>query len=280
MGGVASRVCVVMMQRDETRLLRFWWTYHAALFSPENIVILDNNSTDYSVRRFLDDVARKGTDVRYDFHTHADFNNKGRHMLDAMGSMRAKGREFFFPLDCDEFIALRTPKGVTLSPMRIRREIARVGDETLCGTVEIYDNHPLYSDRFTVRGNRKVFGTFKLVTDLDLSYENAAPGRAVATNICYLHLHNRPYAEYVARARMKLLGRLPDFGEETLLRHGSSKAPGAHLARALMRSEVQHQRAADSLRTTDIPAFDDWFLSHMKERPFPELERAPKTPRR
>lgn len=53
--------------------------HYAEVFSPKNITLFDNGSTDPYTLSILKETERIGVYVRYDLNTEHDFHNKGVH---------------------------------------------------------------------------------------------------------------------------------------------------------------------------------------------------------
>lgn len=70
------KVAVLMMQKDEYRLLEPWILHHAELFGLENLYVYDNGSTDERCLSVLKKYSEKGMSVVYDRRTFEDFNTR------------------------------------------------------------------------------------------------------------------------------------------------------------------------------------------------------------
>jgi hypothetical protein len=105
-----------MMQKNETLLLDPWIRYHASLLGSEHIYVYDNGSSDTAVIQTLRDAEKSGVNVFWDYTRQEDFLCN-REELTA-GLIRRLDEEhpydFYFPIDCDEFLACSLPGG-TLS---------------------------------------------------------------------------------------------------------------------------------------------------------------------
>src|SRR5471030_579275 len=98
-----------MMQKDETYLLEPWLVYHGHLFGFENLFVFDNGSASLEVRHILARFTREGVNVDWGYASRRDFLAKGELIGGLIRTLDQRGEyDFLIPLDCDEFIVLRT----------------------------------------------------------------------------------------------------------------------------------------------------------------------------
>ena len=105
----------LMMQRDETLMLRAWLRYHAHLFGFENLVVYDNGSINKDTIELLARAERAGADVRRQHDQASDFEHRHIHFrrLAEMWDQDGDGYDLSIPLECDEFLAVYTEDGVS-----------------------------------------------------------------------------------------------------------------------------------------------------------------------
>jgi len=142
------RVAFVMMQKDEEFLLAPWIEYHGNLFGYENLFIFDNGSLKSSVLQILEKYENLGVHVDRTKNSREDYLNKGKVVGNLINNLdKTDYYDFFFPTDCDEFLALRTDWGFSCSRDEIFNEIQKYLNEpkTLKIPLQIA-NHPKMKD--------------------------------------------------------------------------------------------------------------------------------------
>src|SRR6056297_2502011 len=99
------QIGIFLMQKNEERLLPVFVQYYGQLFGYENIHIIDNGSNG-KVLKELQKSESAGCNVVYSHSKPEDFENKGKIISGYINENRTE-YDVCFPLDCDEFIALR-----------------------------------------------------------------------------------------------------------------------------------------------------------------------------
>lgn len=239
-------IAILMMQKNEKDLLEPWIKYHADLFGAENIYIYDNGSTDKNVLLLLDKYKEEGIFVEKKFSSKADFESKGRIFSEKIQYLDVnKPYDFYFPLDCDEFLACKNEEGIlSIARESIEQELVSHLDEPRVLTIGCaYDNSPIHADEYLPQPNqRKCFFARNACLSLDLGFHEGkavTTSEKVKTNIVYFHFHHKPYPEYIESAKEKLKGRLPNFSKEALLQHQENKGPGFHLISRLLMNKTE-----------------------------------------
>jgi hypothetical protein len=234
------RIAAMMMQRDEGALLDVWVSYHARLFGPENLYILDNYSADIETIVYLSRAERLGANVRRGVK---DFQAKGVYFSDMIASM-SKDYDVFFPLDCDEFVGtftnniLRTDRDSLLSEL-----YTSVRSPCLLRIDQAIYNVPHTSGGYVAWGKKvAVAGRTDIRLDMgfhlyDFTKKAPTVEGIKPSNLVHLHFHNRPFPELLIATRRKLSPRVSSFDRATLQ---SYKGTGYHLANYLLISEVDY----------------------------------------
>lgn len=234
------RIVCVLMQRNERELLAPWIEYHARLCGRDNLHIFDNGSDDPETLRILKHYRENGVDIDFSYASRADFNRKGEIIAAKIRSLdRLGGRDFFFPLDCDEFLACRNGRGVDVEPDAVFAELQGYrGDPRVLMIAGTMDNNPRHPDHYRFEpGQRKCFFAQGACLSLDIGFHY---GRAVKTdethytNIVYFHLHNRPFAAQQYFSAQKLQGRVTSFETSELEAYERLQLPGFHLVPELL----------------------------------------------
>src|SRR5680860_325993 len=107
------RICILSMQRNEGVLLETWAHYHGKLFGYENIHLFDNGSDDSLTIEVLHTLERLGVSLYRDYRTRSDYENKGTVIVNKINELDRTSDEFdfYFPLDCDEFLSAADEHG-------------------------------------------------------------------------------------------------------------------------------------------------------------------------
>lgn len=224
---------IFLFQKDEYMLLPAWVEYHAGLVGLDRLHIVDNGSTVAGVIDYLFKAAGAGVDVRWGHAGHDEFENKGNILLRMMNDARwdePRGG-LMIPLDCDEFLAVRRPSGeVLVEPSAIMRALQGLP------AADVYE---VRHQALNVLGSISMFvqaGCCKHIigpgffngcgwSAMDVGYHLPQAGKRlsrVGTDLCYLHLHHKPYRHYRECAEAKMSGRTAECGMGTHLLAGLS----------------------------------------------------------
>lgn len=238
------RIACVMMQRNERELLAPWIEYHAALCGIENIHIFDNGSDDPETLGILERYRSRGVAIDRTFSTRADFNRKGDIIADKIRALDQRC-DFYFPLDCDEFLACRTGDGFSvertfvvaaLEPYRADPRVLAIGGAL--------DNNPAHPDWYRLEpAQRKCFFAAGTCRSLDIGFHEGltvTTDEVVKTDIVYFHLHNRPFAAQKYFSTQKLEGRIASFSAADLEQYEHLQLPGFHLIPALLDDKAEY----------------------------------------
>lgn len=234
------------MQKNEKDLIEPWIIYHANLFGLTNLYVYDNGSTEPNTLTLLKKYEKQGLNVDYSRSTKQDFESKGRIISSRIKELEKNQYDFFFPLDCDEFIACIDKNGqISLTFDSIKSTLLPFKDDPRVLAIQrAYDNSPMHFDYYLPREDqRKCFFANGACAELDIGFHQ---GKAKTTieqlkiPIIYFHFHHKPYIDFQESSREKLTGRVVDFTEETLLEHFKSKKPGFHLIPRLLMSKNEY----------------------------------------
>lgn len=246
----ATAICIVM-QKNERELLPLWISYHGSLFGYRNLYIYDNGSdadvVDYLIR------AHKGYGINVDFsHSEPDhFELKGNIIENCISHLtQVRKADFYFPLDCDEFIGVVVNDAYSCTPSDINDELSvlRQKSRHCAFTVRAFaDNCPWDEDTYFIMQHApKLFFSNTCVEGLDLGFHAChKPNVHWTSNIMYFHMHFKPYGLLTRYAREKLKARLPmeKTQDAVLLAYTGS---GYHLIRYLTQSEEDIHKWLDS----------------------------------
>lgn len=240
------KTAVLMMQKDEATLLEPWIIHHAILFGFENLYIYDNGSKNQDCLKALSKYELLGVNVFYDKNTFEDFNTRNNDFLDKFRELQlSKGYDFYFPLDCDEFIGVELLKGVA----SVDKDVVHATLEKLIDSKDAlfikhtYLNNPLDSSEFkwSPKPDKVFFPNTKMVS-LGNGFHRGSTesGASTTTDIVYFHFHQKCYSEYMQSAKNKLSG-LVDVNDREALKN--FKGPGFHLVKNILLSEFEYYQA-------------------------------------
>jgi len=226
------RVACVMMQKDERYLLEPWLAYYGNLFGFENLFVLDNGSKLHCVRQTLARYEEMGVTINRLFKERYHYDAKGEYLgcliraLDSVGDY-----DFIIPLDCDEFVCLKTEQAYDFSPGTILDYLADLkGERRVLRFPYQLANHPLQADIYYYFSFFKVFFASSTFDGLDHGHH---VGRSKLdngirdTDLVQLHFHHKIFDSLIEQAKTSWVGNIA-IGEL----HGAAnyQGPSTHLA--------------------------------------------------
>ncbi|WP_254963732.1 MULTISPECIES: glycosyltransferase family 2 protein [unclassified Cyanobium] len=238
-----------MMQKNESILLEAWIRYHAEMVGKENLFIFDNGSTISSVIQVLKEAESSGVRIFWEYSTVRNFLEKGALIADLIQRLdREEDFDFYFPLDCDEFLACQTESG----PSCCRKDIEEAlrpykGSADVLVIQHKYWNHPYRQNFYSIpTSSRKCFFANGACDYLDLGYHKGrsrlGAGQA-KTAIIYFEFHYLPYRFHRQYCRQKLSGRLTDFSRRSLRAYEAKQMGGFHNAGHLLEGKYDYVRS-------------------------------------
>ena len=159
------RCCFICFQKNEHRLLPYWIDYHAELSSYSSLYVFDNGS-DKSMEPILDSAEKLGVNIIRDYNSKEHFESKGRIIAKYILDLRQLNLyDFFFPLDCDEFVAAsidNEKKIISTSKSDLIESLSSLLDVS-CPIKIAYsgENDPHIAQLFHLKGRRKLFVSAK-----------------------------------------------------------------------------------------------------------------------
>ena len=237
------KVALILMIKNEVSLLEAWLDYHSQLFGPGSIHLFDNGSTNNQTLSIIDRWKPKLGSFSDSYKTPEDFKNKNEFCLKKVRELESKGYDLFFPMDCDEFIAVETEDGVSTSRLSVFEELDKYKNvDKILRIKWAYDNSPVYIGKYIrSRGQKKCFFFKNICESLDHGYHDATSYEhgleVVFTNIVYIHHHFREYHDYVRAAKDKLLPWTNEFDFNSLKKFKADSRPGHHLIDRILSDE-------------------------------------------
>ena len=103
---MSIKIALIMMQKNESLLLEPWIRYHVDLIGTSSIFIYDNGSTDAQTLTTLAAAENMGLKINRTYNHQKDYYARGGLFADLIKSLDASNpHDFYFPIDCDEFLA-------------------------------------------------------------------------------------------------------------------------------------------------------------------------------
>jgi len=240
------RIALLMMQKNESLLLDPWINYHRALVDPDSIFIFDNGSTDPQTLAILKAAEESGLSVNRSFDQQQDFFKTGTILAEAIKQLdQSDPHDFYFPMDCDEFLACDLDGRISCSIHDIEDALANLTYSNKVLTIpHKYANSPYHPNRYTkTTSSKKCFFARGACESLDHGFHQ---GRSIAgseeleTGITYLEFHYKPYLAHMRLSRQKIEYLLPNLKRRTLSDYAKRLRSGHHAASALLQSEYTY----------------------------------------
>ena len=220
------KVGIFLMQKDEQDLFPTFIKYYGEAFGYSNIHVFDNGSSE-SMQDMLNDAGALGVRINQDFNTAEDYENKGAVLGQAINENRKK-YDISLPLDCDEFIALKSVDG---SYSCNAEDLINYFDELPPGgykTSSRFRNNLVDLEKFYVSpGVAKLFFKKMEVKGLNVGAHKCVTPKAIGNSrICHFEMHNKPFETLQKHALSKMKLRI-DVSDVRALRKYRGK--GIHM---------------------------------------------------
>ena len=251
-----------MMQKNETLLLDPWIKYHTSLLGSDHVFVYDNGSTDPAVLRILHNAEQTGLNVFWEHARQEDFTNKGEIIAGLIKRLdEERPHDFYFPLDCDEFLACLLPDGSAsckkqdiadaLNPYLSSKEVLVISHK--------YWNNLLFPNLYAIStSSKKCFFARGTCQSLDHGFHHARTRQGneeCKTTIAYFEFHYRTYAYHRSTNKQKLIGLVPDFSRKALRDYAKKRSDNFHCAQELLQSKYEYLRGfLDSSELVAAPA--------------------------
>lgn len=253
---------VACMQKNEGSLLYTWAFYWGQVAGFENIIILDNGSTDEETITILKLLELCGIKIEYGYRGRDHFEKKGLCLLEALRNNFSNDNRAIL-VDCDEFYYSFTNKIVSFNPRIVKDSIIEDIKDLSPSQVLRLDqgllNVPNSTNAYCWKPKRVLLPLhFNSYIDVGMhlydwndgidlhtaSYEFKSSNR-----LGVMHFHNCFFKELVKKAKEKLKDRVVSFSKEDLLAY---RGAGSHLVKYLLMSESEYLESFDNLDQTNI----------------------------
>lgn len=263
------KISFVTMQKNEKDLLEGFIKYHSSLSSMADIYILDNGSDDIDTINILDKYKQLGVNVFFEYSEREHFEKKGDTVKDFIAKLDLQSYyDFVIPMDCDEIFCLEDSSSLILNKDVIHRELELLFSLDKGRGFRIYNcfnNVPLIKDKFRKAPQKKTFFSSKSnIIRLDTGFHLFGLDEELTdSKFTYIHFHNRYYQGVMASARNKMIARVPDYTNETLLQHRERKKAGWHLVKYFLQTKEQYYKEKMLLDESSGKVFSVPFEEHI-----------------
>ncbi|WP_216904815.1 glycosyltransferase family 2 protein [Synechococcus sp. CCY 9618] len=255
------RFACVMMQKNETILLDPWIRYHADLVGHENLFIFDNGSTSRSVVRTLKQAQRSGVHVFWEYGSPRHHRERGPLIVDLIQRLdREDSFDFYFLLDCDEFLACQTDAGSSCRRQDLEGALQPfLGSDDVLTIQHKYWHNPCRKDFYALTtSSPKCFFAYAACGYLDHGYHQGRSrlgDRKTSTAIVYFEFHYKPYRPHRISSKQHLSGILQDFSRRSLLAYREKQGFCFHCAVDLLMGKYDYVHSFLTLEgLVEIPA--------------------------
>lgn len=204
------RIALLMMQKNEDILLGPWIRYHTELTSNTSIYIFDNGSSNPDVVNTLAEAERTGVRIIRHFNRPDDYLNSGQIFAQFIQELdQHNPHDFYFPMDCDEFLACQTPAGFSCHPEALHHQLMTwLGSQhVLLIPRKHYANPYLPNHYIEIDHCPKCFFSQGTCQSLSHGYHTAttkAGCEQEITTITYFEFHHKPYHQHRQLTAQKL----------------------------------------------------------------------------
>lgn len=240
------KIALLMMQKNESFLLEPWTRYHEAITDAGSIFLFDNGSSDPHVLSILAAAEERGVNVNREYCTHSDYMNCGSIFADWIQHLDAHNpHDFYFPLDCDEFLACRHQGSLScdrevldavLTPLLNSRQVLTLPCK--------YVNSPYHPNRYSPETScKKCFFAKGSCKHLGHGFHEAESqeGRAErTTEITYIDFHFRPYQECMRLSLQMVAPLLVNTSRRSIYDYSRTNRQNCHSAKALLQGEFTY----------------------------------------
>lgn len=240
------RIAILMMQKDEAELLPAFLRYHASLFGHRSLFIFDNGSNDPRVHSALREAASRGANVFWQYSSPDHFIAKGDIFSGLIKRLDREDRhDFYFPLDCDEFLACLTDAGPSCRKDLILKTLLPLrGDPAPLAIRHKYVSSPIRRNHYKIYiASPKSFFASDACDYLDHGFHHArsrAGLEAVETEIVYFEFHNLTYRRNLKSAAAKIIPYHRDLSRHVMRGYAAKQADNFHCARELLQSKYEY----------------------------------------
>jgi hypothetical protein len=243
---MSLRIALIMMQKNETLLLDPWLRYHEAMISAQSIFIFDNGSSDPHTLATLKAAEGRGVTVSRKYNQLQDYPASGTIAAELINHLdRDNPHDFYFPIDCDEFLACKINGQISCSRDDLDRSLIDfIGNQKVLTIPRKYVNSPYHRNRYSeISFCKKCFFAQGACQSLAFGYHEGtskAGGGEAETNITYIEFHYKPYQEHLRLSQQKIDYIVINPSRRALAAYIKAQRNNTHAAMALLESEYSY----------------------------------------
>ena len=240
------RIAILVMQRDERLLLPVFLRYHESMLGSSSIYLFDNGSSDPHVIKAVKAAEARGVHVRWDHNQPNSFVDKGNIFTDLIHELDANNPfDFYFPLDCDEFLACDTPVGPSCSWADIEQTLTPLVDNPAALFISHkYWANPLLKNHYQLnKSSRKCFFANGACGSMDHGFHHGrsrTDAGELSTPIIYYEFHYKPYWAHQQACKNKLLAFHSNHSRRELRSYVARQWYNYHCAYDLLQSKFAY----------------------------------------
>ncbi|MEB3193794.1 MAG: glycosyltransferase family 2 protein [Cyanobacteriota bacterium] len=249
---MSLRIALVMMQKNEGHLLGAWITYHRNLVDPASLFIFDNGSNDAHTLTILRAAEKTGIAINKAFSQPKDYYNRGIIFCELINQLdRDNPHDFYFPIDCDEFLAADLNGKLSCDREDIESALESLTEsKKVLSIPHKYLNNPYSPNAYTkVSHCPKCFfakdACESLVDGFHAGRTRWGPEQQ-ESNITYFEFHYKPYSDHLRISLQKIIYLLPNHKRRTLANYIQTRQSNFHAAMALLQSEFSYLRSFET----------------------------------
>lgn len=251
------KISILTMQKNEILLLEAWIKYYSYLTTYDNILILDNGSTDDNVLNILKEYEQKGIKVLYQYNKSEDFENKANILKDLANTLY-KDSDFVFFFDIDEFLFLGNDQYKSFNKNDILNDLASL-PKNYNGTFKIkYSVNNIPNTTYYYRNySDKVFFRGGTIRELYMGFHEGFSkysNEYFDTHLGFIHMHNRPYTNKLKHAKEIMKSRIKNIDDKEELKK-YTYGRGVHIAEFLLKTEEEYYKSFENLDKINISEF-------------------------
>jgi len=244
------RIALLMMQKNEAILLGPWIRYHSQFTVNSSIFIFDNGSSNPGVIDTLAKAEQAGIHVIRQYNNPEDYLNTGSifsRFIQNLG--RQAPHDFYFPIDCDEFLACQTPTGLSCLLEDLHNQLMPwLGSQQVLIIPRKHYANPYQPNRYIeINHSQKCFFSQGTCESLSHGFHKATTtaghGQQITT-ITYFEFHHKPYQQHRQLTTQKLepIFRGKAMSRRNLAEYASTLKTNYHCALELLQTEYDYIR--------------------------------------
>lgn len=244
------RIALLMMQKNEDLLLGPWIRYHTNFTANSSIFIFDNGSSKPAVIEKLAEAEQDGIHIIRHYNTPEDYLNTGNIFSEFIQNLdRQDPHDFYFPIDCDEFLACQTQSGLSCRTEDLHNQLRSwLGSQQVLVIPRKHYANPYQPNRYIeINHTQKCFfsqGTCESLSHGFHKATTAAGHGQQITTIIYFEFHHKPYPQHRQLTTQKLepIFRGKAMSRRNLIEYAATLKTNFHCAFELLQTEYDYIR--------------------------------------